>query len=301
MVRDSWSAWKLYTLFEAVAGFLAIASLTSSQRRESFFGTARNLVATYTKTRVRRHQLSETCAVEVHGDSDRILIFVPGGAWCHGDDARLWRLHAASFAASVVVVVEYTGYPRCSGSEMISDTELAIQWTVKSFPDARIQVLAHSAGAHLTAMAMLRGHCDGIDSVILCSGVYDLQDHLLWEQQRHVADVSALAAAFPTEQHRRDASPLILAQRLDRLPPFPSTILLVHGLDDIVAPPRSTNLFADALTRLVGDPVDRRIYHGTAHIDYLFDAVLPTPSSPLRIHHLLREQRSAAESSAPSE
>lgn len=64
-------------------------------------------------------------------------------------------------------------------------------------------MLAHSSGAHLVSMALLKGVAEGegglAEVVILSAGVYDLFEHFVYESQRGVAEVSPMLPAAGAE------------------------------------------------------------------------------------------------------
>lgn len=71
------------------------------------------------------------------------------------------------------------------------------------FPCRRLAVLAHSSGAHLVSMALLKSVAEGegglAEVVILSAGVYDLYKHFVFESQRGVAEVSPMLPAAGAE------------------------------------------------------------------------------------------------------
>ncbi|KAJ8599122.1 hypothetical protein CTAYLR_006344 [Chrysophaeum taylorii] len=272
LVRDSRLAWRVFTLFEILGAFALLVATEAKRRRVDVVAAATGLARTYSETEPLRVELSKTCAVEVHRKKrGPLVLFVPGGAWCHSDDARMYRL-LASRCPFDLAVVEHVPYPLTTGAHMVQDVGLAVDWALNTSP--RVICLAHSAGAQLLAAALLDGDRTRVPTAtVLCAGPFDLNKHLEYEMARGVADVSALAAAFPTQDTRTRLSPANRAASDGRL--ATNTVVLVHGAKDDIVPVVSTHDFAKRLLLGASTPVvETHILPEADHISYILDASL---------------------------
>jgi arylformamidase len=116
-----------------------------------------------------------------------VLIFLHGGYW-RGLSAKEFSFVAKGpqDAGVTTVVVNYALCPKVTMDEIIRQIRAAIHWTYSNIADfngdpERLYVSGHSAGGHLTAIAMLtdwQGDYDLPRNVIkggICiSGIYDL-------------------------------------------------------------------------------------------------------------------------------
>lgn len=275
-VRDSRLAWRIFTLFEAIAGFAMLASHEAARCGVRWRDAARVLLREYRASQPRRVRISSSCRVELHDGSGCLLLFVPGGAWSHGDDARLYRLFARAARAALddarVAVVEYDAWPASTGATMARDVGRAVRWALAQ--EGPVVLVGHSAGAHLLAFALVESRARP-RLAVLCSGLYDLNAHVEHETRRGVNEISALSAAFPDRAARDRFSP---RKRLRRASPdgLPANLVLLHGLDDAAAPPNGSRAFADALAKF--HPHARcsaRFLDDIGHSDYLLRAVHP--------------------------
>lgn len=280
LVRDSRLAWRIFTAFEAGGAAAAYVLTRAEQSQISLWTAMRMLTSAYAAAQPnRRIQVSDTCAIELYGNATSAVLFAPGGAWSHADDARLYRLLAANMVAALdvaVAVVEYKAYPISTGSGMVNDVALAMEWASETFDS--VVVLGHSAGAQLISAALMTRRVD-LEAAVLMSGPYDLEAHIDFESQRGVVTVSALSAAFSTLEERYRFSPSRIARAWPKAPILPRQIALIHGALDTTVPLQSTTEFDLALSDICsidGRPLSKKMYilPNKDHFDYLFEAFL---------------------------
>lgn len=130
-----------------------------------------------------------------------------------------------------------------------------------------IVLVGHSAGAHLSALAILflidsrvelfvemgmqRDITKAIRGLIGLSGVYNIVDHYEHEQMRAVEYVSTMHKAMNGVHNFPYYSPehilnTFSQDQLERIPP----ISLLHGTNDIIVPAESSAKFSELLTSL---------------------------------------------------
>jgi len=210
------------------------------------------------------------------GEGYPVLIFVHGGSW-KDYDKKLFAPVAQKLLPEgmVVVIPDYTLYPDATYEQMARETAAAIAWTLENAaryggdPD-RIIVAGHSAGAHLSGLAVLDpryleelGHSsDEICGWIGMSGVYDIQaEYDYWVDKGSTPEV--MLEVMGGQQNFGQASPLSYV-RAD-LPP----LLIIHGDEDETVPVAISTAFHAAL-QAAGAPSRLIVYPGAGHSDYLF-------------------------------
>ena len=270
LLRDSRIAWRQFTAFEAVAGFVALAAADAKDSGRSLVQSMKTLLAQWRRageTLVESRQV-EGHAIDLYsgGDATRpLVVLVPGGGWCHGDDARLYRLLAARVAERSrceVAVAQYAPWPLGDGEEMVDAVASALKWAEARRPGGVVAV-GLSAGAHLVAAASsIRGTRPA--AAALCSGVFDLEEHYAHESRRGVHDVSALGAAYAGKM--RDYSPICGKTFADK-------VLLVHGAADLTAPLTSGADAVAAVHEKAPDVAFTRVDVEGGHLDYAMRAM----------------------------
>jgi acetyl esterase/lipase len=205
-----------------------------------------------------------------------VLIFVHGGSW-KDYDKNLFAPVAQKLLPEgmVVVIPDYTLYPDANYEQMAREMAAAIAWTLENAaryggdPD-RVIVAGHSAGAHLSGLAVLDaryleelGHSsEEICGWIGLSGVYDIQaEYDYWLDKGTTPKV--ILEVMGGQQNFRQASPLSYV-RAD-LPP----LLIIHGDEDETVPVSISTAFHAAL-QAAGAPSRLIVYPGAGHSDYLF-------------------------------
>ncbi|CAN8072099.1 unnamed protein product [Agarophyton chilense] len=243
--------------------------------------------------------------------SKPIVLYVHGGAWGSGHPSHYSQLAAKIVDAtqSTVFVLSYGLYPKAVMSEQAEQVTTALLRIRFSFPSRKVIVVAHSSGAHITSLALLKEAEKErplllADVVMFTAGPFHLMHHFLFESHRGIALVSPmLPAALAETDHRRfdELSPTIIAERFPRslesdstftisalegalpakniyLPdprggthkvPFPKTYIMTSTCDTVV-PMYSSLRFAAAL-RKIGLACDLLVYDFVAHTDWVLD------------------------------
>jgi len=219
-----------------------------------------------------------------------VVVSIHGGGWTLFR-SRLFTFSAPSLVERGVIVVlpDYTLYPRAQNTQMADEVAAAVAWTLEHIADYggdrhRVYLQGHSAGAQLAGLVGLDerylaayGHSTAeLAGVALSGAVTDVEAlHDYWSHRSGMrADAGpqwramgrsreGLRAASPVNHIRADAPPL----------------LVLHGEADRYVPmfiPRA--FYEKALA--AGADVTWRSYPGKGHADALFDAALD-PRAPL--------------------
>ena len=157
-----------------------------------------------------------------------LLVYLHGGYWQRGDKSIYSYLAKTFNAAGVDVAI--IGYPLCpelSMTGVVGSIRSALPWLYRNAADlgidaSRINLAGHSAGGHLTAMAMATHWpdiandlpADLLKSAIPISGLYRL------EPLRHTTINEALHL---TNAETRDLSPALLQAT------YPAPMLVITG------------------------------------------------------------------------
>ncbi|HUC63044.1 MAG TPA: alpha/beta hydrolase [Alphaproteobacteria bacterium] len=209
-----------------------------------------------------------------------IVVFVHGGAW------RNFTKHEVSFVAegfvpagAHVAILNFTNLPTVRLPRMVEQVRSGIAWVYRNARElggdpARIHLVAHSSGSHLSAMALItdwqaRGlPPDVVKSASLASGVYDLDPVVLSARASYVKIDDAERAAL---------SPIRHAARV------PCPVLIAHAEGDTDEFQRQSRAFASALEgagRLAGQ---LRV-PGVNHFELMESLGSPTAALPRAIH-----------------
>lgn len=217
-----------------------------------------------------------------------VLIQVHGGAWILGakEQQGLPLMYNLAAAGWVCVAINYRLSPRSTFPDHIVDVKRAIAWVKKNIVrwggDPSFVVIAGgSAGGHLAALAALTpddaslqpGFEDADTSVQACVPFYGVFD---WTNRHGVgrADLRRLLERMvikrPFASAREvyeQASPLYRIN--DRAPPF----MVVHGVNDILAPVAEARLFVEQLRATSRAPVGYAELPGAQHAFEVFASV----------------------------
>ena len=116
-----------------------------------------------------------------------VLVYIHGGYWRSGSkEDNCNFVPTFTKRGATVVLVEYDLCPQVTVSDIVRQTRSAIAWVCKNIirysgDPARIYVSGHSAGGHLTAMALAHDWAteglplDCIKGAVATSGVFDLE------------------------------------------------------------------------------------------------------------------------------
>lgn len=214
-----------------------------------------------------------------------VLIWVHGGAWSSGSK-ELYSLVAQRLMplGIVTVIPGYTLYPSATYDIQTREVAQVVAWTLENISEyggdpAKVFVGGQSAGAHLSALALLDSQwLAAFDHTALevcgfygISGPYDITAQHEYEQRVKQRDTRPLSEFFRGPANFAHASPSNFARQ--NLPP----ILLIHGDRDETVPVRMSIDFHQALqtalarSRLI-------IYEGAGHSALLYDALAHNPA-----------------------
>ncbi len=164
------------------------------------------------------------------------LMFIHGGYWQTNDKERFAFVAEGPLARGInVAIVEYTLAPDARMDRIVEEIRRSVAWLVEHLGEygadpARIYVSGHSAGGHLTAIAMSLGAVKG---GLAISGLYDLEPIRL----NYLNDKLGLDAA---EAHRN--SPMF------HFPPTSAPLVVAYGTDELPELCRQSIDYAKAWT-----------------------------------------------------
>jgi arylformamidase len=150
------------------------------------------------------------------------LMFIHGGYWQRNDKEEFVFIAEGPLARGInVAVVEYTLAPDARTDEIVGEVRRAVAWLVEHLGDydadpAHIYLAGHSAGGHLTAIAMSLGAVKG---GLAISGLYDLEPiRLNYLNVKLGLDVAEARRNSPILHLPPMAGPLVVAYGTAELP-----------------------------------------------------------------------------------
>jgi arylformamidase len=153
-----------------------------------------------------------------------VLIYIHGGYWRSGSKEENCNfVPTFTERGATVVLVEYDLCPQVTVSDIVRQTRASIAWVYRNVlryggDPGRLFVSGHSAGGHLTAMALAHDWekeglaRDLIKGAVATSGVYDLEMVMrisVQEQVRMTPEVAKLNSPFLNPPRVR--CPLVVA------------------------------------------------------------------------------------------
>ena len=142
-----------------------------------------------------------------------LFLFIHGGYW-RALDKRDFSFIAPSFVAAgiAVALVNYDLCPKVTVETIVAQTERGIRWTYGNtalpFDRRRLVVGGHSAGGHLTAMALAAEPPVPIAAGVAISGVFNLVPLLRTNVNEQIAlDEPRAVALSPAHHPRPDRAP----------------------------------------------------------------------------------------------
>ena len=153
-----------------------------------------------------------------------VLVYIHGGYWRSGSkEDNCNFVPTFTKRGATVVLVEYDLCPQVSVTDIVRQTRASIAWVYRNIPryggnPAKLFVSGHSAGGHLTAMALAHDWAkDGLPSdlikgAVATSGVYDLDMVMkisVQEQVRMTPDIAKVNS--PLLNPPRVKCPLVVA------------------------------------------------------------------------------------------
>ncbi len=150
------------------------------------------------------------------------LVYIHGGYWQMNDKEPYAFLGEGLLPAGFnLAVIEYTLAPAVRLSEIVREVRGAVAWTIDHAKElggdpARVFVSGHSAGGHLTAMAMTDTRVAG---GIAISGIYDLEPiRLNYLNDKLGLDVAEADRNSPLRHLPSSSAPLVVTVGLGELP-----------------------------------------------------------------------------------
>jgi arylformamidase len=206
-----------------------------------------------------------------------VLVYIHGGYWRSGSkEDNCNFVPTFTQRGATVVLVEYDLCPQVTITDIVRQTRAAIAWVYKNIPNyggdrAKIFVSGHSAGGHLTAMALAHDWTkedlppDCIKGAVATSGVYDLDMVMKISVQEQVRMTPEIAERNNPFLHPPQAKcPLVIA---------------VGGAEPKGWQQMSEDYFNHCKTN--GMNVDYLIVPGANH--YTISEHLMNPNSPLTL------------------
>ncbi|HZT88708.1 MAG TPA: alpha/beta hydrolase [Stellaceae bacterium] len=193
-----------------------------------------------------------------------LLLFIHGGYW-RALDKKDFSFIAPPFVAAgiAVALINYDLTPKVGVADIVEQARRAVGWTHEraeqfGFDGRRLVVAGHSAGGHLTAMALLAEPPLPIAAGIALSGVFDLVP---------------LLSTNVNEQLRLDAAEARRVSPTHLPPPHRPPALIAVGGDETAGFIAQSQNFAAHCGR------EARIYPGLDH--YTIVWALAEPDSAL--------------------
>ncbi len=150
------------------------------------------------------------------------LAYIHGGYWQLNDKEPSTFVGEALLPAGFnLVMIEYTLAPAARLDAIVAEVRSAVAWTIAHARDfggdpARVFVAGHSAGGHLTAMAMADPRVAG---GVAISGLFELEPiRLCYLNDRLGLDEAEAARNSPIRHLPARAAPLVVTAGLGELP-----------------------------------------------------------------------------------
>jgi arylformamidase len=150
------------------------------------------------------------------------LVYIHGGYWQMNDKEPYAFLGEGVRAAGFnLALVEYTLAPTARMDAIVAEVRNAVAWVIDHAKEidgdpGRVFVSGHSAGGHLTAMAMTHPRVAG---GIAISGLYDLEPiRLCYLNEKLGLDVAEAERNSPIRHLPASAAPLVVTVGLGELP-----------------------------------------------------------------------------------
>ena len=150
------------------------------------------------------------------------LLFIHGGYWQQNDKEPFAFLGDGLLPAGFnLAVVEYTLAPAARMDTIVAEIRASVAWVIEHAKElggdpARVFVSGHSAGGHLTAMAMTDPRVAG---GLAISGIYDLEPiRLNYLNEKLGLDTAEAQRNSPLVHLPTRAAPLIVTVGLGELP-----------------------------------------------------------------------------------
>ena len=150
------------------------------------------------------------------------LLYIHGGYWQMNDKEPYAFLGEGLLAAGFnLALIEYTLAPAARMDQIVAEVRRAVAWVIDHAKEiggdpARVYVSGHSAGGHLTAMAMTEPRLAG---GVAISGIYDLEPiRLNYLNEKLGLDAAETERNSPMRHFPESAAPLVVTVGLGELP-----------------------------------------------------------------------------------
>ena len=150
------------------------------------------------------------------------LVYIHGGYWQTNDKEPYAFLGEGLLPAGFnLALIEYTLAPAVRLDEIVREVRRAVAWVIDHAKElggdpGRVFVSGHSAGGHLTAMAMTEARVAG---GVAISGIYDLEPiRLNYLNEKLGLDVGEAERNSPIRHLPSRAAPLVVTVGLGELP-----------------------------------------------------------------------------------
>jgi len=194
-------------------------------------------------------------------DDAPVLLFVHGGSWDSGSK-DMYKFLAEGFTQSGydIVVPNYRIYPEAKFPNFLQDNAAAVAFTAETFPDRKIVLIGHSAGAYNVLMLGLRDEFlsdAGVDRCAKIAGVVGLAAP---------TGIVPLESARLTEifPDRFTADDAVLNNVTGAAP----AVFLGHGESDTTVYPKNSTALAEKIIARGGEATVE-IYPEQSHTDVI--------------------------------
>jgi len=255
-----------------------------------------------------RHQLDIYLPAVTGAKRPPVVIFVSGGAWVIGYKAWGFIMGQIFQQSGVLfIAVDYRNFPEVTVGSMVDDVCRAVNWVFEHVDElggdpASITLMGQSAGAHLSAMAVLEqarreasrsaaakqdaahvgSWCIGIARWVGISGPYDIVDVVPTMKNRGLpmrviqALMESDLSRFSVTRRIRDLAISDPQGVMQRLPPA----FLFHGKADETCHWTQSEGLAEAL-KLARLEAKTKFYEGKSHTDPILEDPCEGPGDEL--------------------
>ncbi len=167
----------------------------------------------------------------IENNNGDFVLYIHGGYWQRGDKSVYSFLAEGFLERGIsVALINYPMCPNIAFSKIANHVQQAVKWLWEQADDLgfnrdKLNVMGHSAGAHLT-VEMLQSDWTSIGlpaniirSGIALSGLYDLEPLLQCsENERLKLDMDEVNSASPMKQNPDSLAPLLLGYGMNEPP-----------------------------------------------------------------------------------